>query len=144
MNDIEQALKELPLKVPSSKLDERIFSELSDIKQNKKKAFTFPAWVHYAISTVAALFIINFFLPKNNLKLQPTVAQPAIELNTSPSLPTTEKRFIGTPIIVKNQAFQPIIEEKIIHREWNDSQQKIHIEINRPQHEVKFISLPID
>ena len=160
---IESGLQGLSTQLaePPASMDERIyegFRKIEDEKDNKIIPFQkLKDVTSILISVAAALFIISFALRHTGSEVAPTANQVNLSqnLNTTPQSQAIKAILTSSKDSVTNQEeggvfylsevpVKSIIETSVQHKQWQDHENNIQIEVSYPETKVKFVSLPVD
>jgi len=156
-DEFEEMLKTLPLKEPSSKLDDKIASIISSEETStpEPKKVNFRKFLTYAVA--ASLFMaigITELVRKSNKsvdilvdnapadKSKPVKAEKAIKVSTSES---SDDFIRGEVIELENgQLVRPLIRQKTVRKIYYDSATNTQVIVEEPENEIYYVPLEVD
>lgn len=157
-DEFEEMLKTLPLKEPSSELDDKIAAIIAGegAASPEVKTFNFSKFLTYAVA--AGLFIAigvteivrrnkqaeNILVdkaPAEN-KSQPVKAEKAIKVSTSES---SDDVLRGEVIELDNgQLVRPLIRQKTVRKIYYDSTTNTQVIVEEPKNEIYYVPVEVD
>ena len=158
-DEFEEMLKTLPLKEPSSELDDKIFNIIANegsVSPEPKKV-NFNKFLTYAVA--AGLFIaigVTELVRRNSQPVDNTVvdnvpaenknqavkADKAITVSTSES---SDDFLRGEVFELENgQLVRPLIRQKSVRKIYYDSETNTQIIVEEPENEIYYVPLEVD
>ena len=158
-DEFEEMLKTLPLKEPSSELDDSILNIISKEGSDMPEPipFNYRKLLTYAVA--ASLFLaigVTELLRKNSQAIdaiadkttpaennsKPVKAESALKVSTSES---SDNFLRGEVIELENGSFvRPLIRQKIIKKTYYDSETNTHVVVEEPENEIYYVPLEVD
>lgn len=157
-DEFENMLKTLPLKEPSSELDDKILSIIDSegTVLSEPKTFNFKKFLTYAVA--ASLFIaigVTEILRRNKQPetlavtrssaekiSKPVKAQTAIKVSTSES---SDDFIRGEVFELDNGSLvRPVIRQRTVKKIYYDSATNTQIVVEEPENEIYYVPLEVD
>lgn len=157
-DEFENMLKTLPLKQPSSELDDKIEAIISNPAAHSPKPveFNFARFLTYAVAALLFVAIgvteivrrssdapasIVDKTPADN-KTKPVKADSAIRVSTSES---SDDFMKGKVIEMEDGSLvRPVIRQKVIKKIYYDSETNTRVVVEEPQNEIYYVPVQVD
>ena len=158
-DEFEDMLKTMPLKEPSSELDDKIFSIIQDEAPETPEPvmFNFKKFLTYAVAALLFIAIgVTEMIRRSNqpaemltekttpadTKSKPIKAESAIKVSTSES---SDNFIRGEVFELDNGSFvRPVIRQKIVKKIYYDSETNTQIVVEEPENEIYYVPLDVD
>jgi len=149
--EVEQLLKEQPLKKPSQELDSRIFDMLEKASEPSIYVFPWRKVITYAAAAMLFLAVgISEYLKRGATVADTVVTLPEVKKGTtaSPASPTinvstTQDSFVRGRLIKLDDGrlVRPIIRRVIIRKRYFDKAKNVEVFVEEPHQEVFYVPL---